>query len=283
MKYRETKHRDMREKHREHREKTRANESFHDRVAPRYDQVYTGAYWDFYREVSWGHVKKFLPSDLSFPMLDLGCGTGEYGLRLAKSGYRVTLVDLSRKMLDQARQRAEQLQIAGRCTFVKANLEDLGALPEAGFSFAVAQGDPLSCCVKYTSAVTEIWRVLRPGAIAVISVDHKWGGIRHFFEKNLEGLEEFARSGRTEWLTEREEERFPLKMFDPDELRSLFEKQGFAVLDLIGKLVLPIKEYANLLEDRQLFDRLLTLERKLHRTASMLSSASHLQISVRKD
>ena len=41
-------------------------------------------------------------------ILDLGCGTGQHALRLARRGYEVTGVDRSPEMLSIARVKAEQ-------------------------------------------------------------------------------------------------------------------------------------------------------------------------------
>src|SRR3954453_8871013 len=88
----------------------RGVERYHDRVAARYDAIYQGeAYWEFYDAVTWDHLKHHLPSDLSSPCVDLGAGTGKWGLKLARTGFSVTLVDISAAMLEQARRAAEEL------------------------------------------------------------------------------------------------------------------------------------------------------------------------------
>src|SRR5204862_3861383 len=112
------------------------NETYHDRVARRYDQVYSGPRWERYFELSWAGLKAYIPSDLRAPIVDLGCGTGKYGLRLAKSGYAVTLSDLSRGMLEVARQKAAALGLEERVTFLKADVMDLSALPREHFALA---------------------------------------------------------------------------------------------------------------------------------------------------
>ena len=55
---------------------------------------------------------KFILEELNLPqgaaILDIGCGTGRHSVELAKHGFRMTGVDLSSGMLDQARQAAEK-------------------------------------------------------------------------------------------------------------------------------------------------------------------------------
>ena len=83
-----------------------AVEKYHDRIAAFYDAIYKNdPYWQMVCEISWRHIKRFLPADLSTRCLDIGCGTGQWGLRLLKSGYEVDFLDISQKMLDEVAKR----------------------------------------------------------------------------------------------------------------------------------------------------------------------------------
>jgi SAM-dependent methyltransferase len=262
------------------------SEAFHDRVAGRYDTVYGGPYWEAYERLSWDGVRPYIPTNLRAPVADLGCGTGLYGLKLLKSGYPVTFVDLSQKMLDQAEHKAAALgtQKYSLARFLKADLADLGALESAHFSLLVAQGDPISHAGRNAEkAFRECARILAPGGTLVASVDASYGAIEHFLDaRDVAGLENFLRSGMTEWLAHDDEERFPVRMFTPDELRGVVRDSGLEVVDLFGKTVLPLRKQGALLEDGEAFLRLLTLEKRLSRTESLLGRASHLQIAARR-
>jgi SAM-dependent methyltransferase len=262
----------------------RGVQRYHDRVAGRYDAMYRGdPYWDFYDAVTWDHLKRFLPTDLSAPCVDLGCGTGKWGLKLARTGFPVTLVDISAGMLEQARRAADELPAGKQPQFVRADLMDLSTLPGGHFALAVAQGDPLSLVERPAAALRQIADILRPGGVLVASVDHRPAGLRHYLEKgDLDGLEEFVRTGRTRWLTDDKAEQFPVKMFLADELRDLLAKAGYQVLDLIGKTVLDLRRFSRLLTDGAAMRRLAALETRLHRVESCLAPASHLQVAARR-
>ena len=260
-----------------------ANEAYHDRVAHRYDDVYANSRWDRFYEISWAGVKPYIPSDLRAPIVDLGCGTGKYGLRLAKSGYSVLLSDLSRGMLEVCRQKAPALGVENRVTYLKADVMDLSELPRNHFALAIAQGDPLSFAEQPAKALKEVSAILRPGGVLVASLDQTLAAIDHYVEKSdLDGLEKLLKSGDMEWLAREEDERFPVHTFTPERLRTLFEKAGFEVLDIYGKTVLPFKKLEPLFENDEYAERLMALEKKLCRIPSAMGRASHLQIAARK-
>lgn len=63
-------------------------------------------------------------------VLDVGCGVGRWSCRLAARGARVTGVDVSAVMLEQARRRAAAHGVGTRCRFLR---QDLAALRAGGW------------------------------------------------------------------------------------------------------------------------------------------------------
>ena len=266
-----------------HRDPLDANRAYHDRVARKYDEIYRSARWERFYEISWSGIKPYIPSDLRAPLCDLGCGTGKYGLRLAKSGYSVTLSDLSRGMMDVCRDKAELAGFHERCKFIKADIMDLGEFEREHYELAIAQGDPLSFATHPPKALKEISRILRPGGVLVASLDQTLAAIDHYVEKlDLDGLETLLKTGEMEWLANDPSERFPVHTFTPERLRTMFEHAGFEVLDIFGKTALPFKKLETLFEDDAAAERLMALEKKLCRLPSAMGRASHLQIAARK-
>jgi len=257
---------------------------YHDRVARQYDQIYDDPFWAFHDELTWRAVKPHLPRDMAAACLDLGCGTGKWGLRLLKSGFETTFVDNAAAMIEQARKKVEAMgPKARRATLLVADIIDLAALPDGRFSLTVAMGDPLSICSDPAAAAREMFRVSAPGGVVVATADNKLAALDHFAERaDLDGLTEFVRTGRTNWLTSDDRERFELHTFTPASLRRLFERAGFEVVDIAGKSILPVRANKALLERPGAIERLLDLERELGKDAAAAARASHLQVVARK-
>jgi len=261
-----------------------ACESYHDHVASIYDDMYAkNPYWDFYHEVSWNHLQTCLPRDLSVKVHDVGCGTGLYGLRLLKAGFRVLFSDLSQKMLDAARRKVEAAGYADRAEFAKFDMSERTDIPDGSFGFVVGQGDPLSLCPNARRALQEIARTLAPGGAAVLSVDNRTSGYDHYLEKgDLEGLLGFHKSGVLTWPAERKDERYPYRTFDADDLAKLARDAGLTLESVIGKTVLPLRKHPDLLKDRKSFNALLKVEKKLAARPANQGCAPHLQAVFRK-
>ncbi len=279
-------------------------ELYHDRVAGLYDTIYDGdPYWEVVFQITWKNILRHLPKDLSARCLDVGCGTGRWGLRLAKAGYVTDFLDISQKMLDQAAAKLARLE--RRFTFVPAmpdapdrsvvpaegvgsrlwhaTIDDLSRLPSAAYGFIVGQGDPLNCAEKPGRAFKELARLLRPGGVMLMAVDNRLQGIYHYFKDgDVAGLEDFLRTGRTRWVTDNPEEQYPMTMFTPGQLRAMARERGLEFVSMIGKTVLPLRRFRELLADPAKREALVKLEESLHGEEALFANAAHLEFVVRK-
>lgn len=261
-----------------------ASKRYHDRVARRYDEIYDDPFWAFHDEVTWRLIKPHLPRDLSAQCADLGCGTGKWGLKLLKSGFATLFLDSSPGMIEQVNAKlAEMGNKARKASTMVADIVDMTDVAPDTYQLILAMGDPISICSDPARAAREVFRILKPGGIAIMTADNRYGGIDHYIERgNLDALEEFIHSGKTRWLTDAEEERFALTTFTPQQLRKLFESAGLEVLSITGKTILPIRDNRKLLEYPSAMDRLLRLEQELQKDPASAGRAGHLQIAARK-
>ncbi len=257
---------------------------YHDRVARQYDAIYDDPYWEFHDELTWRMIKPYLPRDLSAACADLGCGTGKWGLKLLKSGFATTFLDHSAAMIEQIRPKLDELKSkAKRATLLVGDIVDMPAAPTEAFSLVLAMGDPLSICSDPLRAAREFYRITKPGGVVIATADSKLAALDHYVERgNIEALEEFVRTSRTQWLTADERERFELTTFTPASLRSLFERSGFEVVTIVGKPIIPVRDNKYLLTQPRAVERLLRLEAELAKDPASAGRAGHLQIVARK-
>ena len=176
-------------------------------------------------------------------LLDVPCGFGRHAVPLAEAGYRVTGVDRSESLLEEARRRADG---RARPTLVRA---DYRTLPFADESFDSALN--LFSSLGYlgdeadTEVLAEIRRVLRPGGRLVIETMHRDLLVREFSETDwrlagegrllLEQRTFEAATGVaqvTQTLVDpggsRESRSYSLRVYAATELLAMVARAGFA-------------------------------------------------------
>ena len=98
-----------------------------DSMAEGYDAEFTAsALGRVLRPMVWERfAARFAPGS---SLLELGCGTGEDAVHLAKSGNRVLATDASSQMIDCARRKAEAAGVADRIRFQVVPMESLSTV-----------------------------------------------------------------------------------------------------------------------------------------------------------
>ena len=81
--------------------------------------------------------------------------------KLGPSG-RVILADISRPLLDQAREAAHKMGVSDRCEFIEASAEDLSAIASASIDIVTTRS-VLTFVEDKLRALREFYRVLKPG------------------------------------------------------------------------------------------------------------------------
>ena len=153
----------------------------------------SNAYDDWYKTKIGKHVD-LVESECAFSLfkikkgikvLDLGCGTGNFSIKLAKKGCKVTGIDLSDKMLTLAREKAEKENL--QINYYNMNVYDLN-FPDEYFD-AVFSMATFEFVKDMGKAINEIFRVCKDKGqimIGTINQDSKWGELyaSEEFQKN---------------------------------------------------------------------------------------------------
>lgn len=143
-----------------------------DAVAPHYDAVYGpegNAVMTWMRRESLALLKATFPRD-SY-LLELGCGTGEEAVALAKAGRRVLATDLSPKMAAQTRAKALAADLGDRVGAAAMPASGITMLqPSTPFDGAYANFGVLNCEPHLRRLSTALTRLVRPGGAFVCSV-----------------------------------------------------------------------------------------------------------------
>ena len=120
------------------------------------------------RARAWRAVDAFVPRGSH--VIDLGCGPGCDAEHLALHGYRVTAIDWSRAMVDQARRRVLAAGVTERVDVLHIGIHEIDRLAPVQFDAAYSSFGPLNCVDDLAGAARLIADRLRPGGVVVASV-----------------------------------------------------------------------------------------------------------------
>jgi demethylmenaquinone methyltransferase / 2-methoxy-6-polyprenyl-1,4-benzoquinol methylase len=202
-------------------------------VPPHYDLVNSIITWGMDK-----HWRKLAAKECSNSrkMLDLGCGTGDLSVsvaKLSKGETEITGLDYSEPMLEMAREKVRKA--GASVTFVNGDAAKLpfpdGFFDCVGISFAfrnLTYRNPIT-----QKALSEVLRVLKPGGrfVAVESSQPTPKFVRFFFHLYLRvfvanvGFLVSGNRGAYKYLAES-----AVHFYMPDEIKQLLLKAGFKTI-----------------------------------------------------
>jgi SAM-dependent methyltransferase len=147
--------------------------------------------------------------------LDLGCGTGANALYLARHGFTVTAIDVSRRAIGLAKRKARSAQLTKQVQFQRGNVTHMRRwvnLNSVDFACDIGCFHNLGGALRrqYSEALAN---VLKPGAIYMLYAFEPWAdragvtapGVAALFDRafRLDNVQRgFDRNGRgSAWYT----------------------------------------------------------------------------------
>jgi ubiquinone/menaquinone biosynthesis C-methylase UbiE len=117
-------------------------------------------------------TKKILDENIepNSKILDIGSGPGRYSIYLAQKGHKVTLVDISKKNLELAKQKAEEMNVVFE-DYIHADALDLAMFEDETFDCVLNFGPMYHITDERerSDAMAETLRVLRKRGVVFVS------------------------------------------------------------------------------------------------------------------
>lgn len=135
-----------------------------DAMAHEYDAAFTATnLGSVLRAMVWGRFERCFENRRH--LLEIGCGTGEDAVHLARRGHEILATDASEQMLRVARHKAERAGVAHRIRFLQTPMENLGAaLAGHTFDGMYSNFGALNCAANLKTLIAGLAPRLVPGA-----------------------------------------------------------------------------------------------------------------------
>jgi len=236
-------------------------EEYYDTYATVYDTkhgvIHAGQEYNFRRYYA-PFLNKWIAPDCH--VLELGCGTGVYTKWLLESGCSVDAMDISVKMIDEAKRRAPSARyFIGNCETPRHTLA--GNAPVSGYDVVLGI-NTLSYYVDKNNTFSEVSSLLKPGGRLVV-IDMNGASLYYTLMRKLKINE------MPQWFDEISES-------NPKQITSLIKKHGFTVDEITSFAFLPNGLSNVLTTSLKPFDKV------LHSLPFMRTTAMRLAYVARK-
>lgn len=253
---------------------------YYNKIAKKYDDSYKEPFWQFYHDLTWRYIQKYLPENIdNCKILDAGGGTGNFSILLAKLGYNVVLSDISEKMLYCAQEKIIQEKVKDKIELIKLDITNMSLFRDEIFDLVIAEGDPISYCSNPYSAISELSRVAKINSHVIISVDNKIKFAKmEITKRNFKGAEKILKTGITDMPTENGD-FFPAYTFTLNDIKNIFKKYSLDIVFHIGK---PVFATPELLKNKDNYERLMNIELNYSTNNSYVNYGGHIAVVGKK-
>lgn len=241
-----------------------------DERASRYDAYYATFRGAIEHYVDWELLRRYLPESKEARILDAAGGTGRMTLPLARMGYRVTLCDISPKMLEVARQKLRSEGLLDRVEVCPCDVRKLH-FPDESFDFVL-------CWNGGIEALAEVVRVVKKGGKISVFVVNRCRSAIDLFPQDPPAALALMESRAHDVY----DEGVRYRATTAEEARELFQAQGIHVLGIYGVcgwldvLRIPEELREAVTWDKAFFSQVVQMILKLSEEPSVKGLSRHL-------
>jgi SAM-dependent methyltransferase len=261
-----------------------------DTTAGTYDALFTRSLiGSAQRELVRDYLDGIVPAGSRRSILDLGCGTGEDALWLARRGHTVTAVDASVAMVEAARVKLSAEKIASTVTLLHSPMEEIGSAGiEGPFDLVLSNFGGMNCCSPEALArlAPGLRRLLAPGGRLVAVVMTRfcaWESL--YFLAHGNAADAFRRRSRSAVTARLDGADVPVWYYSPSSLAGAFGAPFIrTAVRPVGAFIPPSFLEPFVARHPVLFRFLSAGERRLARTAALAAVADHalIEFQVRR-
>ncbi|MEK3886695.1 class I SAM-dependent methyltransferase [Bacillus sp. FSL K6-3431] len=195
-------------------------------------------------QVNWHYIKKYMPKIGC--VLDNGAGPGKYSIQLAKEGHKVTLTDLTQKLVEIAKIKVKEFGLEEQFEgLYAADARELKMIKDEQFDGSLMLGPMYHLQEEQDriKAVKELNRVTKKNGLVFVAFMPR---VRHIFTSllspenwkpndDMDTIIQFSNSG---CFNHADEGRFTdAYYFNIEDINPFMEAHGFEGLQLIGSNV----------------------------------------------
>jgi SAM-dependent methyltransferase len=263
-----------------------------------WDRLETRAYGRLQAIIHEDFVRRYIkPRDR---VLDAGAGPGRFSIVAAGLGAKVTVLDISDKQLELAKEKITEARLTKQIDkFIRADICDLSVFPDGAFDVVICFGGALSyVCERRHQAADELIRVAKPGGIIMVSVMGLLGPVAGEAQipdipnlqnpdgsAELPGIWPVLETGNLSGVLSRRLGMIhaPMHLYSAEELKALFKGcrvKEMAASNAVLREFSPVNE--QLAQNPAAWATVVELEKKLNHMPGLIDTGSHTILTAVK-